>query len=101
VFGTNTAEASIGTVCPLKFIAEAAAFEPPLTYGNYFTGSNGGGTPLFAGDLITETQKIFIYVVDGYCTNQSSFKSLIFDTICCISTLDLVAFILRPCSKLS
>lgn len=47
---------------------------PPLTNGNYFTGSNGGGTALFAGDLITETQNIYIYVTDGDCTNQSNFK---------------------------
>jgi len=47
---------------------------PPLTNGNYFTGSNGGGTALFAGNLITESQKIYIFVTNGECTNQSSFK---------------------------
>lgn len=34
---------------------------PPLTNGNYFTAPNGGGTPLFAGDIITETKTIYIY----------------------------------------
>jgi gliding motility-associated-like protein len=37
----------------------------PLVNGNYFTAINGGGTPLFAGDVITETQTIFIYNVSN------------------------------------
>lgn len=34
---------------------------PPLTNGNYFSGSGGSGTPMFAGDIITVTQTIYIY----------------------------------------
>ena len=33
----------------------------PLTNGNYFTNPNGNGTPMFAGDVITVTQTIFIF----------------------------------------
>ena len=49
----------------------------PLTNGNYFTQISGGGTPMFAGDVITETQTIFIFNQPGgpgTCANNSSFK---------------------------
>ncbi|MFN7013858.1 MAG: adhesin, partial [Bacteroidia bacterium] len=55
----------------------------PLTNGNYFTEINGAGTPLFAGDVITETQTIFIYNQSngpGSCTANSSFTVTIVDT---------------------
>lgn len=48
----------------------------PLLNGNYFTGANGTGTPLFAGDIITESQMIYIYnvsTVEPLCDNQSNF----------------------------
>lgn len=45
----------------------------PLTNGNYFTASNGGGTALFAGDIITSTTTLYIYADDGICTNQTDF----------------------------
>ncbi|SDH74325.1 T9SS type B sorting domain-containing protein [Winogradskyella thalassocola] len=51
---------------------------PALTNGNYFTGSNGTGTPLNAGDTISTTQTIFIYIEIGTapdtCNNESSFE---------------------------
>ena len=49
---------------------------PVLTNGNYFTGSNGTGTPLAAGTVITTNQTIYIYAQSGgtpNCSNQSSF----------------------------
>jgi gliding motility-associated-like protein len=46
---------------------------PPLVNGNYFTESNGGGLPLNAGDVITETQTIYIYTVGPECNNEHSF----------------------------
>ena len=54
----------------------------PLINGNYFTAISGGGTPLFAGDIITETQTIFIYNQPGgpgSCAANSSFKVTIVD----------------------
>jgi gliding motility-associated-like protein len=54
----------------------------PLTNGNYFTGANGSGIPLFAGDIITETQTIHIYNQPGgpgTCGNNSSFTVTIID----------------------
>lgn len=49
----------------------------PLNNGNYFTQIGGGGTPLFAGDVITITQTIFIFNQPGgpgSCAANSSFK---------------------------
>ncbi len=46
---------------------------PPLANGNYFTKTNGGGTPLKAGDVITSTQTIYVYSVGPECTNEHSF----------------------------
>ena len=47
---------------------------PPLTNGNYFTESNGNGIPLFAGNLLTESDMIYIFSNDGTCTNESFFN---------------------------
>jgi gliding motility-associated-like protein len=46
---------------------------PTLTIGNYFTGTGGTGTQLNAGDLVTSTQLIYVYAVDGNCTDEDSF----------------------------
>jgi gliding motility-associated-like protein len=49
---------------------------PTITNGNYFTGPNGTGQALFAGNIITETKRIYIYRVSDtapICPNQSSF----------------------------
>lgn len=54
----------------------------PLTNGNYFTVSGGNGTALFAGDVITESQTIYIYNQSGgnpNCPNESNFKVTIID----------------------
>lgn len=55
---------------------------PALTYGSYFTGTDGTGTALFAGTVITTTQTIFIYAQSGgtpNCSNQSSFQVTVID----------------------
>lgn len=46
---------------------------PPLTNGNYFTKTNGGGTRLKTGDIITSTQTIYVFSVGPECTNEHSF----------------------------
>lgn len=54
----------------------------PLTNGNYFSEANGAGTPMFAGDIITETQTIYIYNQPGgpgTCGNGSSFTVTVID----------------------
>jgi hypothetical protein len=53
---------------------------PALTNGNYFTGENGTGNQLNAGDNIVATQTVYIYSQDANtCTNQSSFRVTIID----------------------
>ncbi|CAH8286597.1 gliding motility-associated-like protein [Mariniflexile fucanivorans] len=50
---------------------------PSLIYGNYFTQSDGTGTPLFTGDVITNSQTIYIYNTSICATNESYFNVLI------------------------
>ena len=55
---------------------------PTLTDGNYFTGSNGSGSPLNAGDIISTNQTIYIYneigTAPNNCSNESSFEITIY-----------------------
>ncbi|NMH29422.1 T9SS type B sorting domain-containing protein [Flavobacterium silvaticum] len=49
----------------------------PLVNGNYFSAPNGGGNPMHAGDVITETATIYIYNSTGTepnCAGNSNFK---------------------------
>jgi gliding motility-associated-like protein len=50
---------------------------PALTYGTYFTASNGGGTQLNPGDTISVSTTLFVYaetVTTPICTNEYSFN---------------------------
>lgn len=54
---------------------------PPITNGNYYTGPNGTGTPLFAGNIINLGAIYYIYNgpdANG-CFNQSSFTATFID----------------------
>ena len=42
----------------------------------YYTQSNGGGTQLNSGDVISVTQTIYIYDILGSCSDESSFYSI-------------------------
>ena len=56
----------------------------PLTNGNYFSGPNGTGSKLFAGDSIDKTQTLFIYSQPagaGDCFAETSFKITIIDAL--------------------
>ena len=53
---------------------------PPLITGNYFTASNGGGTALNAGDFITSTQTVYVYLQNGACNAENSFEVIITPT---------------------
>ncbi|HMI07850.1 MAG TPA: choice-of-anchor L domain-containing protein, partial [Flavobacterium sp.] len=56
----------------------------PLTNGNYFSGPNGTGTPMHAGDIISETQTIYIFSQPGgpdTCFAGTSFKVTIIDPL--------------------
>ena len=55
---------------------------PPLGVGNYFTGTNGSGTPLNAGDAITSSQTIYVFAQTNTtpnCSNEISFNVTIFN----------------------
>ena len=47
---------------------------PQINNGNYFTESNGNGTALFEGDVISSPQTIYIYNETNFCSNESSFN---------------------------
>ena len=48
---------------------------------NYFTDSGGAGSPYFANDIIsTSIPTMYIYAVNGVCTDESSFSITINDT---------------------
>ncbi|MFD2917634.1 T9SS type B sorting domain-containing protein [Psychroserpens luteus] len=53
---------------------------PSITNGLYFTDTNGTGTQLNAGDIISTSQIIYIFNSIGTCTNESSFTVTITET---------------------
>ena len=63
---------------PVDEFADVVACEQfvlaPITLGQYYTGANGSGTLLNAGDVITTTSTIYIFAqTESACSNQSSF----------------------------
>ena len=66
----------IPTVDELEDVIVCTSYElPPLTNGNYFTLSGGFGTQLFAGDLIEEGGRYYIFsgFDENGCANESDF----------------------------
>ena len=54
---------------------------PTLNVGNYFTLPNGKGTPLYAGDVITTTQDLYVYAENGnrfFCFDEHIFTITVF-----------------------
>jgi gliding motility-associated-like protein len=47
---------------------------PTLTNGEYFTEPEGGGIQLFAGDVLTESQTLYVFNDDGICINDNPFN---------------------------
>src|SRR5690606_32894705 len=64
---------------------------PVLTNGNYFTGSGGTGTPLFAGDIITTTQTIYVFAQTGTVPNCSAENSFLVTINNCTIILEKIA----------
>jgi len=50
---------------------------PVLSLGNYFTATGGGGTPMFAGDVLTQGQTVYVYAESGTapdtCSDEDTF----------------------------
>lgn len=54
---------------------------PPITNGNYYTGTQATGNMLFAGDIIEDSGTYYIYNgpdING-CSNESSFKVILIE----------------------
>jgi gliding motility-associated-like protein len=80
-FSTSSFTIYINPLPPVDTLADMVVCEnyvlPALVNGNYFTGNNGSGTPLFAGNVISTTQTIYIFNQPGgppNCANNSHFK---------------------------
>jgi hypothetical protein len=57
---------------------------PPLSSGNYFTGSMRTGSPLFENDVITTSQTIYVYAENDdalECFDENSFEVTIYQLI--------------------
>ncbi|NUY81538.1 T9SS type A sorting domain-containing protein [Flavobacterium sp. MAH-1] len=50
---------------------------PELNAGNYYTGPGGTGTMLQAGTTVTESMTIYVFVTNGFCTDESSFEVIL------------------------
>lgn len=47
---------------------------PQIEFGRYFTEPDGQGTLLHAGDIISNSQTIYIYNSNSFCSNEHSFE---------------------------
>ena len=89
-------------VAPIAAVEASNSYTlPALSVGNYFTGANGTGTQLNAGDVITTDQTIYVYAQTATipnCTDEKSFRATIYNvdelpdvTICTSYTLPTLA----------
>ena len=71
------------TITPIANVTACNSYTlPTLTVGNYFTGTNGSGTSLTAGDVITTNQTIYVFGqtnTNPNCTSEKSFTVTIFN----------------------
>lgn len=70
-----SSRADIGPICGSYTLT-------PLQFGNYFTEPGGNGTALFAGDVISASQTIYIYAKTNsnpICEAENSFRITIID----------------------
>ncbi|WP_405399643.1 T9SS type B sorting domain-containing protein [Maribacter sp. Asnod2-G09] len=71
------------TVEELNDVTECGVFTlPQLNNGSYYTQSGGTGTLMNSGEVITQTQTIYIYEENDTCFAESSFQVTI-DFIAC------------------
>jgi gliding motility-associated-like protein len=70
-------------IAPIAPVNAANSYTlPALTVGNYFTGPNGTGTMLNAGEIINNDQTIYVYAQTGTtpnCSDEVSFSTTIFN----------------------
>lgn len=59
---------------PMPDVVECGQYIlPPVQIGNYYTEPNGGGTMLQGGDVITNTQLIYVYLSGTCSSTEDSF----------------------------
>ncbi len=86
-FSTTTFEVIVFPRPPVDQFQDIVMCEnyvlPELTNGNYFTGLNGTGNPLFAGHVVSQTSTIYIYNQNPEtgCWATSDFKVTIIDPL--------------------
>jgi len=78
--GTRTPVTATVITVPVDTPADDSACDsytlPALTNGNYFSATNGGGTPYFAGQTISTTTTLYVYAestIDPSCYDQHPF----------------------------
>jgi gliding motility-associated-like protein len=59
------------TVCDTYSLPVISGTNLSGTYG-YYTAANGGGTSLAAGSAVTTTQTIYIYAINGTCSDEET-----------------------------
>jgi gliding motility-associated-like protein len=74
---------------------------PALPVGNYYTATNGGGTMLVAGDVITSNTTLYIYAttaagITPVCTDEDSFAITIINPSTPVSTGNISTCALKP-----
>ena len=81
---SNRIEVTVNNITPIldpvSNLSECDSYTlPVLTVGDYFTDANAGGTQLNDGDVITDSQTIYIYAENAGCTAESSFDLTIIE----------------------
>ncbi len=64
---------------------------PALTVGNYFSGTGGTGTAYSAGNVISSSMTLYVYAVNGSCSDENSFNITINTTPVADSPSDVTA----------
>jgi len=87
-YSTTTFTLHIEALPPVDSLQNIVLCEPyvlpSLVNGNYFSGPNGTGSPMSAGDIISETTTIYIFNQPGgpnSCSAGSSFKVTIINPL--------------------
>lgn len=88
---TITIDQPIIADAPSDVVACENYILPALTVGSYYTATNGGGTPLAAGDLVSTEQTLYIVAENGTCFDENSFVISLDTAIFADASIDITA----------
>ncbi|OYQ43368.1 hypothetical protein CHU92_03480, partial [Flavobacterium cyanobacteriorum] len=82
IFGTTSLQLIVSPQPDIQQINDVEACGsytlPPLVSGNYFTGPSGTGVPRFPNDVITASQTMYVYDIQGTapytCADEETFQ---------------------------